>query len=267
MHITIGKPYAVSEQGGRSNNEDAIYPLPEQARGGQKLFVVCDGVGGAEKGEVASALACESFESYFDTFLEGEPGEAFVRKALQYTEARFDGYLEMHPEAVGMATTLAMAYIGNRGVWVAHIGDSRVYHLRAGKILFRTEDHSLVNSLVKLGQLTPEEARRHPQRNVILRAIQGHSCPTEAEVTLLTEVETGDYLFLCTDGVLEHFSDEELADLFSRRSSAEGIKDAIVEICQGKTRDNFSFYIIPIQNVHESVGIKQNILSFLYSLA
>lgn len=265
MNITIGKPWAVSEKGGRLNNEDSIYPLPETANSNQKLFLVCDGVGGAEKGEIASSLACEAFQTYFSTFLDDEPTVSFINKAIRYTEARFDDYTRSHPEARGMATTLTMTFVGTTGLTFAHVGDSRIYHFRKGEILYRTEDHSLVNSLVKLGKITKEEAIHHPQRNVILRAIQGTDHPTEAEVVLLDQVNAGDFLFMCSDGVLERLTDERLSDIFRQSYNPEEIKNAIMAACSGKTRDNFSFYIVPIQNVLDSVGLKQNILSFLYS--
>lgn len=265
MNITIGKPWAVSEKGGRLNNEDSIYPLPEAAKSNQKLFLVCDGVGGAEKGEIASSLACDSFQTFFSTFREGEPSSDFINKAIRYTEARFDDYTAIHPEAKGMATTLTMAFVGAAGITLAHVGDSRIYHFRQGNILYQTEDHSLVNSLVKLGKISREEAVNHPQRNVIVRAIQGTSRPTEADVVLLNDIQAGDYLFMCSDGVLERLTNEDLSFIFKQSGGPEGIKNAIMSACSGKTRDNFSFYIIPIQNVLDSTGIKQNILSFLYS--
>ena len=131
--------------------------------------------------------------------------------------------------------------------------------------MFQTEDHSLVNSLVKLGKITHEEAAHHPQRNVIIRAIQGTDRPTEADVVLLDDIKAGDFLFMCSDGVLERLNNDELSDIFEHLGGPEEIKNAIMSACSGKTRDNFSFYIIPIQNVLDSAGIKQNILSFLYS--
>lgn len=265
MNITIGKPWAVSEKGGRQNNEDSIYPIPEMVNSNQKLFLVCDGVGGSEKGEIASSLACESFQSFFSTFLEDEPTEEFINKTIRYTEARFDDYVNTHPEARGMATTLTMASVGMSGVTLAHVGDSRIYQFRKGEIIYQTEDHSLVNSLVKLGKLTKEEALTHPQKNVIVRAIQGTEHPTDADVVLLTDIQAGDFFFMCTDGVLERLNNEELSSIFSIYNNPEDIKDAIIASCSGKTRDNFSFYILPVLNVGESVGIKQNILSFLYS--
>lgn len=265
MNITIGKPWAVSEKGGRLNNEDSIFPLPETVSVNQKLFLVCDGVGGAEKGEIASWLACESFQTYFSTFLEGEPTEIFINKAIRYTEARFDDYISTHPEAKGMATTLTMVYIGGAGVTIAHVGDSRVYQFRQNEIVYQTEDHSLVNSWIKLGKITKEEALNHPRKNVIVRAIQGTDYPTEADVILLTDLQPADSLFMCTDGVLERLANDQLSSIFGHSYATEEIKNTIMTTCSGKTRDNFSFYIIPIQNVLESVGFKQNILSLLYS--
>ena len=194
MIITIGKPCAITEKGGRSNNEDSIYPLPEQVTLDQKLFMVCDGVGGAEKGEVASSLACESIQTFFSTFLKDDPTPEFIHKAVHYAEVCFDSYVQEHPEAMGMATTLTMAYIASSGIVLAHIGDSRIYHLRKGEILYQTEDHSLVNSLVKLGKITPEEALTHPQRNVIIRAIQGTHTPTEADIITLNDIQPDDFL-------------------------------------------------------------------------
>ena len=131
MHITLGTPYAICEKGRRPNNEDAIYPSSQTiARSQQRLFIVCDGVGGAEKGEIASSLACESFQTFFSTFIEKDATDELIQKAVQYTEIRFDEYLSIHPEAEGMATTLTMLYFGNKGVTAAHIGDSQIYQFR-----------------------------------------------------------------------------------------------------------------------------------------
>lgn len=265
MNITIGKPCAICEKGSRFNNEDFIYPSPEAVSLEQRLFIVCDGLGGNEKGEVASSLAAESIQSFFSSFLEGDPTPAFIQKAIQYTEARFDEYVQAYPEAKGMATTLTLLYLGKSGVTLAHIGDSRIYQFRKGVIRYQTEDHSLINSLCKLGKITHEEKTTHPQKNVILRAIQGSKHPVEVDVALLRNIEPGDYFFMCTDGVLERLSDEYLSEIFTANNSTELIKDAIMEECNCKTRDNFSFYLLPVQNVREHVSVKQNILSFFYS--
>ena len=137
-------------------------------------------------------------------------------------------------------------------------------HFRNGKILYQTEDHSLVNNLIKLGRITSEEAKKHPQRHVITRAIQGSKYATESDVVFLKDIQAGDFIFMCSDGVLEHLTNEDLSAIFASNNT-ESIKDEIMTSCSGRTKDNYSFYIIPIQNVFNSAGLKQNILSFLYS--
>lgn len=268
MNITLERPFAATEKGRRKNNEDFIYPLSELAHSAQKLFMVCDGVGGAEKGEVASALACDSFQSFFNTFLEDDdPTEAFINRAVHYTESRFDEYVKQHPEAHGMATTMTLFYVGSSGITLAHIGDSRIYQFREGQIIHKTEDHSLVNTWVKLGIITQEEAAFHPKKNIITKALMGTKESVNADVVFIKDIQEGDVFFLCTDGVTDCFSDEDLTSLFSSGKSAELIKDRIVETCSDEAGDNFSFYIIPIQSIQKVAGYKQYLLSFFYSFA
>ena len=170
-----------------------------------------------------------------------------MQEAVRCAERRFDAYLAAHPEAVGMATTLTMlAFDDGGGVTVAHIGDSRVYQFRDGRIVFRTEDHSLVHVWVKLGRITAEEASRHPQRHVITRAIQGSSAPAEADVVRLTDVRPGDRFLLCTDGVTDVITDDALSSLFATHPTPEAVGRAIIDACSVRARDNFSFYIVPI---------------------
>ena len=266
MNITLEMPYAASEKGKRNNNEDCIYPLSELASPSQRLFMVCDGVGGAEKGEVASALACDSFQTFFCTFLEeGDPKEAFINKTVHYTESRFDEYVSQHPEAQGMATTLTLLYIGESCITVAHIGDSRIYQFREGHIVYATEDHSYVQSLVNLGQLSKDEAAAHPKKNIITRALSGTAQDVCADVAFLKDVQDGDIFFLCTDGVTDCFSDKRLASLFSSEMSTESIKDQLVEHCTKESKDNFSFYIIRVQKNQKITGYKHFLLSFFSS--
>jgi len=264
MNITLGKPIALCEKGQRQNNEDYIYPLSEYTDSNQKLFIICDGVGGAEKGEIASSLACESIRTFFSTFLDGDPSPEFINKAVQYTETRFDEYIAAHPEAKGMATTMTLAYIGNSGIMVAHLGDSRIYQFRNGQPVFQTDDHSLVAELIKQGMITPEEAFHHPRKSVITRAIQGTEHSNEAEVVQLTDIQSNDYLFMCTDGVTDCMTNDTLSLLFSENRTPEGIKNAIIEICTGESRDNYSFFIIPVKNIENTTNYRQILSSFFY---
>ena len=265
MGITLGKTLIVSDKGKRNNNEDSVFPLPELVSASDRLFLVCDGVGGSSRGEIASSMACDVINTFFKTFLKGDPDAAFVNKAIQYVETCFDSYTTEHPEALGMATTMTLAYVMSSSVLIAHIGDSRIYHLRKGKILYQTEDHSLVNSWIKLGKISKEEAVKHPQKNIILRAIQGSKRPTEADVTVLNDIQEGDLILLCTDGVIESFTNQELETLFSVRELLDAKKEKIVERCLMNSKDNFSFSIIPIDSVKKTEKLKQNFLSFLYS--
>ncbi|MDR3219481.1 MAG: protein phosphatase 2C domain-containing protein [Dysgonamonadaceae bacterium] len=269
MNIKIQKPFSVSEIGQRVNNEDAIYPHSEYVTVNDRLFLVCDGVGGSNKGEVASSVACESIQTYFQTFLEKEKvfDPAFIEKAVRYTEIRFDDYLKKNPDAKGMATTLSLLYINPESVFIAYAGDSRIYQFRNGKIIFKTEDHSLVNTMVKNGQIAPENAHKHPQKNVIYKAIQGSKVPVDVDIIKINNVLPDDLFFMCTDGVTEALSDEELCEIFLEKNSSEDKITIIKERCRYKARDNYSAYIIPIQEIEDMNVFKQAMTSFLYLFA
>jgi protein phosphatase len=269
MNITIQKPFSVSEIGQRINNEDSIYPNNEYVGVNDRLFLVCDGVGGSNKGEVASAVACESIQTYFRTFLETEEkfNPIFIEKAVRYTEIRFDDYIKKNPIAKGMATTLCLLYLAPDAAYLTHAGDSRIYQFRNGEIIFKTEDHSLINSMIKTGQVAPEDAMKHPQKNVIYRAIQGTNIPVDIDVTKITNILPGDMFLMCTDGVTEALSDDELCQIFSEKDSSEDKLTKIKDCCRFKARDNYSAYLIPIQEVDEMNVFKQVMTSFLYFFA
>ncbi|MDR1368967.1 MAG: protein phosphatase 2C domain-containing protein [Dysgonamonadaceae bacterium] len=267
MIISIQKPFSINEIGKRTNNEDSTYPKNENVSVNDRLFLVCDGVGGANKGEVASSLACESIQTYFHTFLdvENDIDADFIERAIRYTEIRFDEYVKENPEAKGMATTLCLIYFSPNGVFLTHAGDSRIYQERENKIIFRTEDHSLVNSWLKSGIINEEEAKNHPRKNVIYRAIQGSEHPVEVDVIQIVDIQPGDNFLMATDGINEAISDHEICKILSEKRSAESKLSTIKEMCSGKARDNFSAFLIPIQDVQDAKTFKQFFLSFLYS--
>jgi len=266
MNIKLHKPHSISETGKRINNEDSIFPGDENGTGDDRLFIVCDGVGGSNKGEIASALACESIHAYFKTFLEGETpfDPEFIDNAVRYAEIRFDEHIADNQASKGMATTLCLLYFTEEGAYVAHAGDSRVYQFRGDKIVYQTDDHTLVNAWVKSGKIKAEEASVHPQKNVIYKAIQSTKIPVEADVDLLTDIEPGDVFLLCTDGVTEALTDEELTKIFAGKGNAEEKSEIIREICRQKSHDNYSAYIIPVKEVYKESIIKQ-VLTTLFS--
>jgi len=265
MNITLQKSFSVSEIGKRFNNEDSIFPGGEYVNLSNRLFLVCDGVGGSNKGEVASSIACDSIQTYFRTFLDEEKefDPQFIEKSVRYTEIRFDEYVGNNPSARGMATTLCLLYFAPGGVYLTHAGDSRIYQFRAGNMVFKTEDHSLVNSMIKSGKINPKDADKHPQKNIIYRAIQGSHTPVEVDIIKITDVLPDDEFFMCTDGVTEVWNDDDLCKVFSANISSEEKMKKIKEHCREKARDNYSAYLIPILEVSKMNVFKQIILNAL----
>ena len=252
IKITLRKPpVGLCEKGRRANNEDAIYPTLDKRSVDEHLFLVCDGVGGAAKGDVASKLVCETVSSLFQKATLSDP--SFVGSVLKIVEDGFQEYTEDNPLATGMATTLTLLHFHGNGATVAHIGDSRIYHIRNGEILYRSEDHSFVQGLIKAGIISPEEARTHPRRNVITRAIQGSLNRTTADTYILQDIKAGDYFFLCSDGILESLTDPELcALLISPITNTQKIAH-IKKLCAAHCRDNYSCYLIEIARCSGSI--------------
>jgi PPM family protein phosphatase len=241
--ITLRQPIGISERGKRANNEDSIFPL--QAQADNSLFIVCDGVGGAAKGAVASRLVCDTFAKVFQDIKMSE--SHFIETCLLEVEEVVEKYTLEHPESTGMATTLTLLHLHQNGVTVAHVGDSRIYQIRNGQIIYRSEDHSFVQDLVRTGIITPEEAATHPKRNVITRAIQGRQHPTKADVFVLQDIQADDYFFLCSDGILESVKDNVLCQILTENIDNQNKIESIKVLCEARSRDNFSCYLIQIE--------------------
>ncbi|MGH2997095.1 MAG: Stp1/IreP family PP2C-type Ser/Thr phosphatase, partial [Gaiellaceae bacterium] len=202
----------------RRRNEDAYVLEPP-------LFVVADGMGGAQAGEVASRLAAAAFREYHEAD-ELEP-EARVRAIVQEANRRIYERALADAEASGMGTTITAALVEPGAVTIGHVGDSRAYRLREGKLEQLTQDHSLVADLIRSGRLTPEEAETHPQRSVITRALG-----TDAEVdvdTLTVEASPGDVFLLCSDGLTTMVPDEEILEIVGRAKDLESAAKALVK--------------------------------------
>jgi serine/threonine protein phosphatase PrpC len=223
----VSKIVSYSGIGKRSNNEDS-YLISDN-----HFFLVCDGVGGAEKGEIASTLVVAEFQQILESDFSTSP-----EVALRAAEKKLTEHIQMHPESMGMATTLTFSKVTNEGVLVAWVGDSRIYQFRGGKIIFQTTDHSWVNDALRVGMITPEEAINHPKSNIITRAVQGEHKPMDMDIELVNDIRDGDFIFHCSDGVLEAWSNEELEYLFSTQSSAEEIIKSIEQKCGNISRDN-----------------------------
>ena len=207
----------------RKNNQDsyAIRVLDDDLA----IAVVCDGMGGAQAGNVASAVAVEAFAATLeDACKQGLPPDAerkheLLRGACRAANAQVFELSQNNPEYQGMGTTLVAALVLSHEVYVINVGDSRCYILSEGQLTQITSDHSLVQALVDCGDITPEEARTHPQKNLITRAL-GIEDSVRSDVFRADRKE-GDILLLCSDGLSNVVTDKVLQTELSRLSSPE----------------------------------------------
>lgn len=264
MKYTLRQPKAFSEIGKKPNQEDFLWPLETEASALHRVFIVCDGVGGRAKGEVASQTVAITLGEYLTQHwpADGVVTKEIFNKALAQAYKALDIADPTGDENNTMATTMTCVVLHTNGVLLAHIGDSRIYHIRPSLanpeeersgIIYQTEDHSLVNDLLRIGEITEEEAENFPHKNVITRAMQPHlERPYRADIINLTDVKGGDYLFLCSDGVLERLSNEQLASILSTEDIDDTDKlSAIKDICDHHTRDNYTCFLVGIDEVEE----------------
>jgi protein phosphatase len=233
----VGRSAVVSDTGRRRlRNEDAFVCAPP-------LFAVADGMGGAQAGEVASGLAAAVLE-------EGagdERGEARVASLIQEANRRVFQRSNEDAATSGMGTTMTVALVDSSGGTIAfgHVGDSRAYRVREGGLEQLTDDHSLVGELVRSGKLSPEEAESHPQRSVITRALG-----TEPDVdvdTFTVEARPDDLYLLCSDGLTDMVSADEIFSLVDGSDDLEVAARALIEAANaGGGEDNITVVLFQI---------------------
>jgi len=242
----ISTIFYLNEQGKRANLEDTIFPLPGNASINDKLFIVCDGVGGSSKGEEASRITCEAISDYILTKDSSIINLKVIEAGVHFATYEMQDYVLHNPEAENMSTTMTLAYFSPKGIHIAWCGDSRVYHIRDGRVLWQSKDHSLVQQLVDTGEITPEEANCHPNRNVILRSLNASKTNSIIDLNTITNFKKGDYILLCTDGVLENIGAKELKEIFEKHQLEKDKKKLMLNYCEGKTSDNYSMYLLEV---------------------
>lgn len=244
---------------GNPHQEDCIFPLPSEISSNNRVFILCDGMGGHDAGEIASSVVCEALGKNISLMLEANPlfTKSELKKALDVAYDTLDANDTGSEKKMG--TTLAMVVFHDQGVMVAHIGDSRVYHIRSGNsenetsLLFQTEDHSLLNSLVKAGEISLTEAKQSVKKNIITRAMQPNSDRPNADIAEITDIQPGDWFYICSDGMLEQ---EEMEDgsAIKRIFSNQVEDDEKVQILRGATsenQDNHSAIVIKVNSVND----------------
>jgi len=243
LDLTVAKLTDVGRT--RDHNEDYvgfyIPPDPQQQARKGAMYVVADGMGGHQAGEVASQGAVELAIGQYYSDAGADVGTSLVR-AFRAANRQIYEQAQADQSRSGMGTTLVAAVVLGRKVYVASVGDSRAYLVNQKGIRQITEDHSWVGEQVRMGLLTPEDARRHPQRNVVTRALG--SRPT-VEVDLFEgEIGEGDHLLLCTDGVTGHLEDQELAAVLQSHAPEEAARKIVAQANERGGHDNMGIVIV-----------------------
>jgi serine/threonine protein phosphatase PrpC len=232
----------------REGNEDSVLfvrpwqPSLQASRG--VLAIVADGMGGANSGEIASGLACQTIsEIYFA--VPGPPAKA-LNDAFQTANQRIFAYASERPECHGMGTTAVVLAVVGATAWLVHIGDSRIYLLRDSRIYQMSQDDSLVAQMVRDGLITVEQARSHEDRNVLVRALGTKPEVQLASAPTLFECRPGDRFLLCTDGLHDLVSEDEMLQV---TLSSGGVAAAghLIEMANSRGgADNISVVIVAV---------------------
>lgn len=252
MHIHIHTALSFCQLGRRDHQEDARWPQADKADDKQRFFLVCDGVGGNAKGEVASQAVCQAFaEAMRKEPVEGDFTNERFAEVLNQAYTALDRLSNADNE--GMATTLTFLCLHGRGATMAHIGDSRIYHIRPAEgILYRSDDHSLVNSMVHNGVVTPEEGTDHPQQNVITRymeAVDKEHYRHQATVMRTDNIQAGDCFLLCSDGVGHCLGDDELLSILNQPDTDEADKMEQIARRSADSSDNNTAWLVFVDEV------------------
>jgi serine/threonine protein phosphatase PrpC len=233
----------------REHNEDAWSQPPASLTSKQlaakgRLYIVADGVGGHLAGDVASTMAVEIIQQHYYADSSTDIA-ASLTAAIQAASAQIDQEAAARPERRGMSTTVTAVVLQGNHLTVANVGDSRTYLVRKGQIRQITADHSWVEEQVRLGILTPEEAAGHPQRNIITRSLGSNQ---KLDVDIFEEqVEPGDSVLLCSDGLSNVVTDQEMTSAVDRGWHAESAASELVDLAKQRgAPDNVTVLLINV---------------------
>jgi PPM family protein phosphatase len=223
----------------RRENEDSFYARAP-------MFAVADGMGGAQAGEVASQLAVEVLQQGLPE--RGGSVEQRLRELVEEANSRINALSRTDDQRAGMGTTMTLAYVGEHEVSVAHVGDSRLYRLRDGVFERLTDDHTLVEELVRQGKLTPQEADHHPQRSIITRAL-GPEAAVEAD-SHTWPARDGDVYLICSDGLTSMIAERQVGELLAGARSLPDAGRALIDAANAAGgRDNITVILFRLEEV------------------
>lgn len=215
----------------RGRNEDCLFVMPQE-----EIYIVADGVGGQNSGELASSMAVKIIAEYIkEKPLHGIADEEELKRYFMDCMTRANQAIyqtaQLSPENAGMATTVVLLHLSNGSAYFVNIGDSRAYIYRDGQISQITEDHTYVNELVKGGSITKAQAEFHPQKNMITRALGGDEKVLPDFYRL--DTSKNDIIVLCTDGLYGELSEEEICGMAAAANSMSALSRKLVQRANG----------------------------------
>ena len=260
MKVSLAQPQFIYELGKRNNQEDTIWPASENATSDDRLFIVCDGMGGHEHGERASRIVCDSFARYVSQNVDNNTvfDDDMFNEALEMAYQELDEADENNGSRK-MGTTLTLILFHKGGCFMAHIGDSRIYHVRPSekRFLYMSRDHSLVFELFRSGEISYEEMKTHPKKNIITRAMMpGEDNRVSAETVNTIDIKPGDYFYICSDGMLERTEESDIMGILASDNTDTAKQQRLISTALDN-KDNHSAYIIRVEQVEQEEGDEQ----------
>ena len=229
----------------RKVNQDNIYNKDDNIGLLSNLYIVADGMGGHKAGDYASRECVNSVVGYIEEHTECYTPISLLENAIESANNNINEQSNNNPELEGMGTTIVAATIVDNTMYVANVGDSRLYLIRDDKIEQITEDHSLVEEMVKRGEITPTDARMHPNKNIITRALGANK---DVMVDFFEiEVDKSDRVLLCSDGLTNMVEEQEIADVVNYSDDMEKtVKKLVQKANQYGGKDNISVVLVEI---------------------
>ena len=245
MNISLRDIVCLHALGQDESNEDSVFPEAQQISVCDRLFMVCEGVGGRPGGEIASQLVCQHFTHYILQLGEVFQSKGVLKEALCFVEQCLDEYIRVKPAYKGMASTLAYLCLNNYGAVLAWVGDSRIVQIREGRIIQQTKDHSLVNALLDYGEISQQTAATHPKRKVLLQSVSGTDTPAKLDILYVDDILPGDYFMVCSAAIMEGLA-QHFPAVFVEKRSLEELKYKIDSLCSRNSVRNYTMILLEI---------------------
>ncbi len=258
--MTLSLDYAALSDVGRvrRNNEDSAYAGPH-------LLLLADGMGGAAAGEVASAAAVQVIRRLDTSNITGPDMMEALAGAVHRANEKLSELVEEDPEREGMGSTVTALLFDGEHLGLAHLGDSRAYRLRDGLLYQLSHDHTFVQSLVDEGRISKEEAFTHPHRNLILRVLDGRP-DSDPDLEML-DVQAGDRLLLCSDGLPDYVSDQVIATSMADGTPDSVVVELITHALEAGSNDNITCVVADVVETAPASGDRPQLVGAAAELA